>query len=79
MPPLTYIHGFEAARTTAGGGTADGVSGRAVGGGKITPPTCCKWLNFNENGARVAGSWKARFCPAEGQGRAFCVCIRIVS
>ena len=30
MPPLTYIHAFEAARTTAGG--------RGVRGGKITPP-----------------------------------------
>ena len=29
MPPLTYIHASEAARTTAGG--------RGVGGGKITP------------------------------------------
>ena len=31
MPPLTYIHASEAARTTAGG--------RGVGGGKITHPT----------------------------------------
>ena len=30
MPPLTYIHASEAARTTAGG--------RGVGGGKITSP-----------------------------------------
>jgi len=30
MPPLTYIHASEAARTTAGGG--------GVGGGRITPP-----------------------------------------
>lgn len=30
MPPLTYIHASEAARTTAGG--------RGVGGGRITPP-----------------------------------------
>ena len=29
MPPLTYIHASETARTTAGG--------RCVGGGKITP------------------------------------------
>ena len=29
MPPLTYIHASEAARTTAGG--------RIVGGGRITP------------------------------------------
>ena len=38
MPPLTYIHASEAARTTAGG--------RGVGGGKITPPTACKWLKI---------------------------------
>ena len=29
MPPLTYIHASEAARTTVGG--------RGVGGGRITP------------------------------------------
>jgi hypothetical protein len=45
MPPLTYIHASETARTTAGGGvlTAHGggvltAGGRGVGGGKITPP-----------------------------------------
>ena len=92
MPPLTYIHASEAARTTAGG--------RGVGGGKIPPPTACKWLrtdgaarekpsvlglfrvateedrrSINEFGARGAGGRKARFCPAEGQGRAFCVLV----
>ena len=28
--------------------------------------------SINENGARDAGGRKARFCPADGQGRAFC-------
>ena len=44
MPPLTYIHASEAARTTAGGGMlmARGggmltAGGRGVGGGRITP------------------------------------------
>ena len=44
MPPLTYIHASEAARTTAGG--------RGVGGGRITPPTACKWLK-NRRGRSV--------------------------
>ena len=57
MPPLTYIHASEAARTTAGG--------RGVGDSKITPPpTAGKGLGINENGARVAGVHKARLCPA---------------
>ena len=63
MPPLTYIHASEAARTTAGG--------RGVGGSKSTPPTACKGLGINENGARVAGVHKARLCPATGRRRAF--------
>lgn len=63
MLPLTYIHAFEAARTTAGG--------RGVGGGKITPPTACKGLGINENGAKVAGVHKACLCPATGRRRAF--------
>lgn len=56
MPPLTYIHASEAARTTAGG--------RDVGGGIFTPPTGRKWLNINRFGARVAGVHMARLCPA---------------
>ena len=92
MPPLTYIHASEAARTTAGG--------RGVGGGRITPPTACKWLrtdgaarekpsvlglfreateedrrSIDDFGACGAGGRKARFCPVEGQGRAFCVLV----
>lgn len=67
MPPLTYIHASEAARTTAGG--------RGVGGGRITPPTSCKWLKIDDFGARGAGGRKARYCSAEGQGRAFCVLV----
>ena len=69
MPPLTYIHAFEAARTTTGGG--------ALSGSENCPPhaTGGKGLKTDENGARVAGGRKARFCPTEGQGRAFsCVC-----
>ena len=62
MPPLTYIYASEAARTTAGG--------RGVGGGRITPPTACKWLRIDENGAWVAGVHKARLCPATGRRRA---------
>ena len=62
MLPLTYIHAFEAARTTAGG--------RGVGGGN-PPPTACKGLGINENGAKVAGVHKARLCPATGRRRAF--------
>ncbi len=56
MPPLTYIHASEAARTTAGG--------RSVDGGISTPPTGRKWLNINRFGARIAGVHMARLCPA---------------
>ena len=71
MPLLTYIHGFETVRTTAGGGmlTARGkvlaaCGGSVVGGSIFTPPFT--WLNFNDFGARGAGGRKVRFCPAEG-------------
>ena len=64
MPPLTYIHAFEAARTTAGGG--------AVSGAENAPPTAGgKGLKTDENGARVAGDQKARLCPDTGRRRAF--------
>ena len=46
MPPLTYIHASEAARTTAGG--------RAVDGGIFTPPTAGrKGLDSRDLGARL--------------------------
>ena len=38
MPPLTYIHGFETARTTAGGWMLTAGGGRGVGGSILTPP-----------------------------------------
>ena len=62
MPPLTYIHASEAARTTAGG--------RAVDDGIFTPPTGRKWLKYRDSGARVAGDHKARLCPDKGRRRA---------
>ena len=65
MPPLTYIHASEAARTTAGV--------RAVDGGIFTPPTGRKWLKYRDSGARVAGDHKARLCPDKGRRRALWV------
>ena len=85
MPPLHYIPALRTAdnvgggRLTAGGGVLAAGGGRGVGGGVFAPPTGRKGLDIRENGARGAGGRKARFCPEEGQGRAFCVCIRIVS
>ena len=60
MPPLTYIHASEAARTTAGG--------RGVGGGKIPPPTACKWLR-TDGAAREKPSVLGLFRVAPAEDR----------
>ena len=76
MPPTALTYRPTSFRClTIGGGAADAAAQGMMGGSRITPPTGRKWLNFNYLGARGAGGRKARFCPAEGQGRAFCVLV----
>ena len=59
MPLLTYIHGFETARTTAGGGAVTAGGGGAVGGGIFAPPLAVNGLNLTRTarGAPEAGFW----------------------
>ena len=45
---------------------------------KVTPPHLFKRLRINDFRRDGAGGRKACLCPLVGQGRAFCVCIRMV-
>ena len=57
MPPLTYIHASEAARTTVGVGVLTAGGGRGVGGSGITPPLAVNGLVLTKTarGAPEAG------------------------
>ena len=68
MPPLTYIHGFETARTTAGGRvlTACGGGGWLTAeAGMATPP---KRLIFSDFCAEAQEHGDGTFRPTAGRG-----------
>ena len=57
MPPLSYIHASEAARTTADGRVLTAGGGRGVGGSILTPLQAVNGLNTEilARGAPEAG------------------------
>ena len=78
MPPLTLTYCPNALRCLILGSGCGGVMA-GMSGAKITPLQAVNGLNFNSFGARGARGRKARFCPEEGQGRAFCVYLSLAS
>ena len=64
MPLLTYIHGFETARTTAGGG--------AVGGGNPAPPRPLSGQGTGAQGAQCCTHLSAARCIPALAGDAAC-------
>lgn len=89
MLPLTYIHALRTADGVGGWVGRGSNPHLAVNGLESTDGTAraeASVLAFcrdrgrptaNENGAMCAEGQKARFCPVEGQGRAFCVLVFI--